>query len=108
MTTFNKTLGEFGAQLDEAFENLAKAAKTTGKGKGKGKTASAKDDGPSLDDVRKSLKRLIDELGNDAATEVLEAVAGVRKASGLDKTDYAKVIEAVEVKLDEAGDDPTG
>ncbi len=105
MTTFKKTLGALGAQFDEALENLAKgAAKATGKGK----AAKSKDDGPSLDDVRKSLKRLIDELGNDAATEVLEAVAGVRKASVLDKTDYAKVIEAVETKLDEAGDDPTG
>ncbi len=105
MTTFKKTLGALGAQFDEALEAMSQG--TPPKAKGKAKAAKDKEEKFSLDDVRKSLKRLIDGFGNDAATEVLESVGDTRKASTLDKEHYATVIEAVEQKLDEA-DDPTG
>ncbi len=77
------------------------------KGKAKGKAKAKKDDGPSVDEVREALRRVIDKGGNPAATEILEEF-GVKKVSGLKPLEYSDVIEAAEKYLDSADDDEDG
>lgn len=113
--SFEKKFAALGKELDAALATTGtaeKPAKATGKKAPRKKApAKKKEEGPTIDEVREALRRVIDEGGNDAATEILDPF-GTKKVSGLDKDEYADVIEACETFLDDGGsdddEDPTG
>lgn len=111
--SFEKKFAALGKELDEAFEAAEETAGPAPKPTSKKKTASkkkaaAKKKGPGVDDVREALRRVIDEGGNDAATEILSEF-DTKKVSGLEEDQFASVIEACETYLDDEGgdEDPT-
>ena len=114
--TPQETIDKAGALFASAFAVLlgigaasadaAAPPASTGKGKGRQRRAqrrpkgdapaapaAPKDDGPKIEDVRKKVLDVIEEFGNDGATEVLEEF-GVKKISELDAAQYPAVIEA--------------
>lgn len=111
--SFEKALAGVGQAIDAALAGRTsgatpKAEKAAPKG-GSRKKAAAKPKGPSVDDVRDALRRVIEAGGNDGATEVLQNF-DAKKVSEVDAEQYVNVIEVCEAYLDDAAaneEDPT-
>ncbi len=109
-TPFSEAFEKIQAAFDDLHDALTELGTTNGGDEGeepeskpkRGKAKAArkkKDKGPTIEDVRASLLKVIEEHGNDGATEVLEDFE-VNKVSELESEQFADVIEACEKYLE--------
>ncbi len=106
--SFEKSLAKIGKELDEAMEVALSAGAATALSvedssaplkKKKKKAPPPMKPFATMDQVRDSLRRVIQVGGNDACSGILKTF-GVNKVSNLDPAEWDKVIEASETYLD--------
>ena len=106
VTSISTTITELSEYV---LENADEAQSSKGRRGGKKSGRKKKDEGPTAENVREAVLRLIEAKDNDAAKDALgEAQKGAKKVSDLEPENYAAAIEECEAALDADDDeDPT-